>query len=263
MDSKLEKMARTGYGAKAVVYTIMGVLTFMAAFNLGGQTTGQLQVIEFLEKQTFGNILLILIGIGLLAYSTWRFIQSIKDPENIGSDTKGKAKRTGFFISGLIYLVLAIVAIMNGFGSGSSGGSNGGNGMMDSVLTGQLGVIIFGIIGAGLVFTGIFQLKKAFSKEFLEDFDYNSITEEKRRKIIKNTGYLGLIARGIIFGIMAYIFIRAAIESNTSDIKSTTDAFEFLRESSMGAWLMGTVAAGFVCYGIYTFMMARYRKFKG
>lgn len=262
MDSKLEKMARTGYVAKAVVYSVMGVLTFMAAFNMGGQTTGQLQVIEFLEKQTFGNILLILMGIGLIAYSGWRFTQAFKDPENIGTDSKGKVKRGAFFISGFIYLALAVIAIMSLFRSGSSGGS-GQNGILNSVLTGQSGVIIFGIIGVGLVFTSIFQLKKAFSRDFLEKFGYNSITEERRRKTIKNTGYLGLIARGIIFGIMAYIFLRAAIESNTSDIKSTTDAFQFLRESPMGSWLMGIVAAGFVCYGIYTFMMAKYRQFKG
>lgn len=262
MDSKLEKMARTGYAAKAVVYGVMGVLTFMAAFNLGGQTTGQLQVIEFLEKQTFGNILLILISIGLLAYAAWRFIQSLKDPENIGSDTKGKGKRVAYFISGLIYLGLAVFAIMSLINAGSSGGGSQ-NGFLNSALTGQSGVIIFGIIGVGLIITSIFQFKKAFSKDFLEQFGYDSIPDEKRRKTIKNTGYLGIIARGIIFGVMAFIFLKAAAESNTSDIKSTTDAFQFLRESPMGSWLMGIVAAGFVCFAIYTFMVAKYRQFKG
>ena len=91
MDSNLKKMARAGYVAKATVYGIMGVLTFMAAFNMGGQKSSNLQVIEFLEKQPFGNALLVLIGLGLLCYSAWRFIQAIKDPENIGEDKEGNA----------------------------------------------------------------------------------------------------------------------------------------------------------------------------
>lgn len=256
MDSKLKKMARVGYVAKATVYGIMGILTFLAAFNMGGQKSSNLQVIEFLEKQPFGNALLVLIGLGLLCYSAWRFIQSIQDPENIGDDKEGKAKRVAYFISASLYLGLAVFAFMQLINAGSSGGGSGGG------LTGTLGVVVFALIGVGLVIASIAQFKKAKTKEFLKDFGYDSISDEKKRKTIKNTGYLGLIARGIIFGVLAYIFIRAAIASNTSDMKGTTDAFSFLQESDYGSWLMGLVAAGFVCYSIYVFFLARYRKFK-
>jgi uncharacterized membrane protein YidH (DUF202 family) len=258
MNSKLEKMARVGYVAKAVVYAITGILTFLAAFGMGGQKAGKMQALEFLEKQAFGNILLALIGLGLLCYSAWRFIQSLKDPENIGDDKKGKGKRVAFFISAVIYLGLAVLTFLKLINSGSSGGGGSSGG----ILTGTLGVVIFGIIGIGLVVASIAQFKKAFSKDFLQAFGYDSITDEKKRKTIKNTGYLGLIARGVIFGILAFIFIKGALASNTSNMKGTTDAFSFLQDSSYGSWLMGVVAAGLVCYAIYVFMLARYRKFK-
>jgi uncharacterized membrane protein YidH (DUF202 family) len=234
----------------------MGILTFLAAFNMGGQKSSNLQVISFLEKQAFGNVLLILIGLGLLCYSAWRFIQSIQDPENIGDDKKGKGKRVAYFISAVLYLGLAVYAFMKLINAGSSGGGSGG------LLTGTLGVVVFAGIGIGLIIASFFQFKKAKTKEFLQDFGYDSISDEKKRKTIKNSGYLGLIARGIIFGVLAYIFIRAAIASNTSNMKGTTDAFSFLQESQYGSWLMGLVAAGFVCYSIYVFMLAKYRKFK-
>ena len=256
MDSKLKKMARVGYVAKATVYGITGILTFMAAFNMGGQKSSKLQIIEFLEKQPFGNALLVLIGLGLLCYAAWRFIQSLSDPENIGDDKKGKGKRVAYFISAVIYLGLSVYAFMTLINAGSSSGSFGGG------LTGTLGVVVFAVIGAGLAIAGIFQFKKAKTKEFLQDFGYDSISDEKKRKTIKNTGYLGLIARGIIFAVLAYIFLRGALASNTSNMKGTTDAFSFLQESQYGSWLMGVVAAGFVCYSIYVFMLARYRKFK-
>lgn len=257
MDSKIEKMARTGYAAKGIVYAITGILTFMAAFNMGGQQTGSKGVMDFLEKQPFGNVLLALIALGLLCYTGWRFVQAFQDPENIGSHDKGKAKRVGFFFSGLLYLGLAGIAIKKLIDAGSSGGGNKTFGF----LSGNFGVFVFAVIGIVLIITSIHHFKKAHSGKFLQKFHYKSIAEEKRRKLIKNTGYLGIIARGVILGILAFIFLRAAYHSNTTDIKSTTDAFSFLRDSSYGAWLMGLVAAGFVCYGIYMLAMAKYRQF--
>ena len=113
MDEKIKKMARTGFVAKGMVYLLTGVLAFLAAFNLGGQKAGKLQVIDFLENQPFGKIILGALGIGLCCYALWRFIQSLQNPENINSDTKGTIKRVSFFISGLIYMALGFVCFIN------------------------------------------------------------------------------------------------------------------------------------------------------
>lgn len=262
MDKKIKKTARTGFVAKGVVYGITGVLTFMAAFNMGGQKTGRLQVLEFLDKQTFGNVLLILMGIGLVAYAIWRFVQSIKDPENIGTDTKGKAKRVAFFISGIIYLGLAVLAILRVVKSGGSG-SSGSQAQNSSFLASETGLILIGIAGAGIVIAGIFQFIKAYKNDYTKKFDLTSLSEEKKRRSIKNTAKFGLSARGVIFLIIGYFALKASFSSDPSKIKTTTDAFSFIQDSSYGAWLMGLVAAGLVAYAIYMFLMAKYRRFKG
>lgn len=258
MDSKIKKMARIGYIAKGSVYAITGVLAFMAAFNMGGgQTSSKTGVVDFLQKQPFGNALLVLLALGLICYSGWRFFQSIKDPENIGDSQNGKVKRAGLFISGLLYLSLAGYAILQLINAGSSGGGN----KTFSFLSGSFGVVVFAIVGIALIGTSIQKFQKAYKGEFLKKFNYESLTEEKRRKVIKNTGYLGILARGVVFGILAFIFIRAAYHSNTSDIKNTKDAFSFLQNSAYGPWLLGLVAIGLICYGIYMFAMAKYREF--
>ena len=265
MDSKIEKVARTGFVAKGTVYAITGILTFMAAFNMGGQKTGRLRVLEFLDKQIFGNILLILMGIGLVCYAAWRFIQSIKDPEHIGDDGKGMAKRVAFFISGLIYLglaVLAVLRVING-GSGSGTGSSSGSAQQSSFLATETGLLIIGIAGAGIAIAGIFQFVKAYKNDYVKKFDLNSLHDEKKRKSIKHTAEFGLSARGVIFLIIGYFAIKAAFNSNPSQIKTTTEAFSFIQDSSYGAWLLGLVAAGLVTYAIYMFLMAKYRKFRG
>ena len=261
MDEKIKKTARTGFVAKGVVYGITGVLTFMAAFNMGGQKTGRLQVLKFLDEQTFGNILLILMGIGLTAYATWRFVQSIKDPENIGDDTKGKAKKVAFFISGLIYLTLAVLAVLRVINSGSS--SSGSKAQNSSFLASETGLILIGIAGAGIIIAGLYQFIKAYKNDYTKKFDLSSLSEEKKRKSIKNTAKFGLSARGVIFLIIGYFALKASFTSDPSKIKTTTEAFSFLQDSSYGAWLMGLVAAGLVAYAIYMFLMAKYRRFQG
>lgn len=264
MDDKLKKVARTGYAAKGTVYAITGVLTFLAAFNMGGQKASKLQVLEFLDKQPFGNALLVLMGIGLACYAFWRFTQSISDPEGIGNDKKGKGKRVAFFISACIYLGLAVLAILRvvqaGGGSGSSGGS--GSAQQSHFLATETGLILLGIIGAAFIGTGIAQFVKAYKGSFTKHFDLKSMTEEKRRKTIKNSGYLGISARGVVFLIIGYFAIQAALSSNPSEIKTTAEVFAFIQDSSYGSWLLGLVAAGFVCYAVYMFMMAKYRVFR-
>lgn len=262
MDSKYKNMARIGFVAKGTVYAITGVLTFMAAFNMGGQKAGNLQVIDFLEKQTFGNVLLVLMGLGLAFYAGWRFIQSLSDPEGIGSDKKAKAKRTGFFFSGLLYLGLGILAIYRAFSGGS--GSNGGSGSAggSSFLASETGLVLIGIAGAGIVIAGIFQFVKAYTNDYTKKFDLNSMKKEKRRKSIKNTAKFGLSARGVILLIIGYFALEAAFTSDPSEIKSTREAFSFIQDSSYGAWLLGIVAAGLIAYAVYMYLMAKYRKFR-
>lgn len=263
MDSKLKKMARAGYVAKGAVYSITGILTFLAAFNLGGEKTSKLEVLKFLDEQPFGNVLLVLLGVGLIFYASWRYTQSIKDPEGIGEDKKGKIKRVAFFISGTLYLGLGGLAIWRVIGSGGGSGGSGNSAQNSSILASDTGLIILGIVGAVIIGTGIYQFVRAYKKSFMKKFDFKSIQEEKRRKTIKNSAYVGLASRGILFLIIGYFALHAAFTSNPSDIKTTADAFSFLEDSSYGAWLLGLVAAGLVGYAIYMFMMSRYRHFRG
>lgn len=262
MDSKIKKLARAGYAAKGTVYGITGVLTFLAAFNLGGQKTSQLQVLQFLDKQPFGNVLLVLLGIGLLGYSVWRFTQSISDPENIGDDKKGTLKRVAFFVSGLIYLGFAALAIWRVIGSGGSSSGTGNAGSNSSFLASSTGLWILGAVGVIIIGVGIFQFVRVKKEDYKKKFNLSALSEEKKRKTIVNAANFGLSARGVIFLIIGYFALHGAITSNPSEIKTTGEVFSFLQDSSYGAWLLGLVAAGLVCYAVYMLMMAKYRHFR-
>ena len=261
MDKNIKTMARTGFVAKGVVYGIIGILTFKAAFDMGGQKAGQIQVLEWLEKQTFGNILLVLMALGLLCYAAWRFVQAVKDPEHIGDDKKGKAKRTGFFFSGLLYLGLAVLAALKAFGSSKGSSGSSGSAQQSSFLASETGLWVLGIVGAGIIIAGIFQFVKAYKNDYYKKLGLAALDDKKKRESVKKTAEFGLSARGVILLIIGFFAVKAAINSNPSEIKTTQEAFAFIQESAYGPWLMGLVAAGLIAYAIYMFLMAKYRRF--
>ncbi len=257
MDKRIKQVARAGYISKGTVYAVTGVLAFGAAAGLGSQSKGKLGVLEYLQNQPFGNIILGVLALGLLCYAFWRFFQSIQDPENIGTDVKAMGKRIGFFVSGLVYLGLAVFSAYKIFeGGGDSGQSSG-----SSMLPQESLPYIFYAIAIGLAIKSVFQFVKAYKGEFLDKFHLDSLSNINTRKTIKWLGYAGMISRGIVVGIVSYFFFRAADGGGSEEMKGTAEAFSFLRESS-GPWLVGLVAFGLICYGAYMFIMAKYRRFK-
>jgi len=71
--SNLKKSYKTaaviGFVSKGIIYVVIGVLSLMAALNMGGDSSGTNQALLFLKKQPFGQVLLLLLGVGLLCYS--------------------------------------------------------------------------------------------------------------------------------------------------------------------------------------------------
>ena len=212
-DETIEKLARFGMSAKGAVYIILGVLTAMAAFNEGGQKAGQSDALKFLYNQPFGKVLLALLTVGLIGYVIWRFVQAFRDPENEGDDKKGVAKRIGYGASGLLYAFLAFEAIRMLFQGGSSGSGGGGNKQMVSMLLEQpFGQILVGIIAVALFVKAISEIYKALTGKFMKEINVGQL-DQKVKKIIKNTGMAGLLARGIVVGIIGYLFFESRYAS--------------------------------------------------
>lgn len=254
MKSSTKKIAKFGLAAKGVIYLISGILTLLAALNMGGAMSGKFKVLDFLQKQPLGNVILIILALGFISYSIWRFIQSFSDPENHGSDTKGIIKRIGFAVSAIIYLVVAGIAVKKVIsGSSGSGGKNYVDMFGPTVVT-----IAFIIIGLALAGKAIFHFKKAVDKRFLKEFSIDGL---KFHKLAKYAGYFGYYARAIVVGIIAFFFLKAGLYSGQNEIKGTKEAFSFLQDSNYGTILMALVSAGLASYGIFVLLLSKYKKF--
>lgn len=117
----LELLERLGYVARGVLYVVMGFLAFrIASSQPGGKATDLSGSLVWLIGNPFGKLVLIVMVIGLAAYSLWGLIRAIYDPLHRGRDTKGIAARVGFLTSALSYAAIAFFALQILAGQGAA-----------------------------------------------------------------------------------------------------------------------------------------------
>ena len=263
VDGLIDRMARLGFITKGIVYGVIGVLAVQAAFTAGGGTEGARGAIQEIGRQPFGQVLLGLAAIGLLAYALWRFIAAGVDPEGAGTDAKGIAKRIGYAVSGVIYLGLAAWAATIVLGGSTPGG--GGGGGSEAAWTAKLmaqpfGQWLVGAAGAVVVGVGLFHFYRAYSASFMKRYNTGEMNA-RQRTWAKRLGRFGLSARGVTFCIIGGFLIEAAVQANPNESRGLAGALDALAQQPYGPWLLGIVALGFIAYGVYCVSRARFSSF--
>jgi len=256
LKKSLKTTAVIGFISKGFIYLVIGLLTLLAALNMGGESSGTNQALKFLKKQPFGQVLLLVLGTGLLCYSFWMFVRCFKDPENIGYDKKGKMMRFGIFITGLVYTFLAFLCFYHLF-TYSPEGSSGSRYI--NLLGPSLISILFIGIGVILVIQAIILVVGVIKGGLLDQFNLEG---RKGSYIIRLVGKFGFFSRAFIVGIIAYFFLRAGLYSGSHEIKGIQDAFSFLDQSDFGTVLMVFTSVGFISYGLFFIFLSRYRTFE-
>ncbi|WP_028782451.1 DUF1206 domain-containing protein [Thalassobacillus devorans] len=254
----IRRMARAGYMAKGLVYALIGVLAFMAAIGVGGKTTGTSGMFRSIAQVPAGNVILWLIGLGLILYIMWVLIKAFKDPQNEGSDLKGMVTRTGYFVSGVIYGALAFKAFKIAINAGS--GSGGSQDTLSAKLLSQpFGAWILGAIGVITIGYGLFELIIGTTQKFLKNIRTIKMSDHEIR-IARNAGTAGLTARGIVLGIIGFFIVRTAMTHNPSKAKGLDGALAEVAQKPFGQWLLGVVALGLILYGLYQIIRGRYEQ---
>ncbi len=257
IPTSLSKLAKLGFIAKAVVYATIGVLATMAAMNSGGSVEGPRGAIAEIGQQPFGKFALILIGLGLICYSIWRWVQSIKDVDGKGSDAKGIIIRIGQFISGSLYLLTAVWAldVALGWGLLSGGGSSSGD-FVAQMAQHEFGVFVVWIVVIGVAFAGLYALKKAVTASFEKRWDV-STAGSWVRPVLR----FGLAARSVVWFVLAYLFSKIAMSGSQQSV-GVADALQEIASQDYGKWLLLATALGLVAYAFYAFLESKYRRFE-
>lgn len=252
----IERLARVGYLAYGVVYVLVGALAVRAAFGGGGKAASQEGALHQVLLAPLGRVLLGMVVIGLLAYATWRLFQGFLDPENEGKDARGIVKRFDHVINGLFHATLAFSAGQLVLGSGGGGGGSPDD-WTARLLAQPLGRWLVAIAGAVIVGAGLYQLYKAYRADFRDELGEMGARE---RTWATRSGRLGYAARGVVFGVIGMFLIQASLQTDPDEARGLGGALETLARQPFGPYLLGAVSLGLVAYGVFMFVVARYRR---
>lgn len=255
----LERFARLGYAAKGVVYAVVGILAAMAAFGTGGRTTDTNGALVTIVAQPFGKFLLGLVAVGLVGYVVWCFVQAIADAENKGTDAKGIMQRLGYAGSGIVYAGLALNAVQIVRGAGGGGSSNASQDWTARLLTQPFGQWLVGIVGAAVIGMGFYQFYEAYKAKFRKKIKMNQMSDSEKKWALYS-GRFGIASRGVVFSIIGIFLLQAAHDSNPNRVTGLAGALQALAQQPYGSLILGIVALGLIAYGIYNFVLARYRQ---
>ena len=121
----LALLERLGYIVRGALYAVMGLLALGVAVGIvGGQTTDLSGSLVFLTANPFGKLTLVVVIVGLAAYSLWGFVRAIYDPLHRGRGASGYAARLGFVSSAVSYAAIVFLAIQLLAGSGGTAGNS-------------------------------------------------------------------------------------------------------------------------------------------
>jgi membrane-associated phospholipid phosphatase len=250
--------ARFGYGAKAIVYLIIGGMALASALGLGGGITDQNGATHVIYQQPFGAFLLIVAALGWLGYALWCFLRAALDTEGKGTDAKGIVARVGYAAVGVIYASLALIAF--GLATGKSSGGKSSNAQTQdwtarllNLPVGPAVVVLVGLIT--LAIAGVL-LYRAFTADFRQQLLLGKAPLEAGKGVVL-LGRLGYSALGVIFAIIGAFFIVAALQHNPAQAKGLSGALGALLQEPYGFVLLGIVALGLLAYGVYSLAQAR------
>ena len=250
------KLFTAGYFTKGVLYLLIG--GFAMATVIGSQTSanGPKAVLDWIADNPFGQVLLFLTATGLAAYAVWRWFTAVGDTEAAGTDAKGIVKRVGYAASGTGYGLLSFYAFKKLFGSGGGGGTSQQD-MVAILLEQSYGQWLVGILAVIVAGTGVYQLYRGVTDKHMDNIEGQRLDDEVE-DAFRYTGRIGLIARFIVFGVIAYFLLRAAQTANAGKFRGMAEAIESLRGADYGSALVLLVGLGMLAYGLFMMVRARY-----
>ncbi|WP_353981741.1 DUF1206 domain-containing protein [Salinicola endophyticus] len=251
--------ASVGYTAKGLIYVAVGWLALLTTIGLGGSESGTSEVIRKIALWPFGSVLLVLLGLGLVAYVAWRLGQAIWDTEHKGNDWKGWLQRLGFALSAGLYATLAWQCATLLLHSVSSSSQEDNSRRTEWLLGIPGGRWLLLAVGLGFVAVGVHQLVRAWRRAYRKNWHLDQ-RPNPPLPLLEGIARVGLAARGVTFILIGGLLGLAAWQLSPSQTQGLGGALDLLAHQPYGDFLLGGVACGLIAYGGYCFINAGYRR---
>jgi len=257
----IKKLAEFGFYTKGVLFIVIGVLAILVAIgDRSGKLADPTGALTYVAQLSYGKILLVIFIAGAVGHGAWNILRGVADVDSAGDKWQGIIKRIIAVSVGLFYFFLAWTALNIIFTAHVAVE----NGTVQKAMTGlilalPLGAVLVFLIGLSVIGAGVSECYRGVTGKFQQDFRLRELKGGKQ-KVVTVLGALSFTARAVIFGLMGYYFIMAAIEANPETAMGIDGALRILATSYYGKILLFIAATGVICHGVLSLYEARYRR---
>jgi len=254
----IEVLARWGLASVGVSFALVAILALMAAFHHGGAETDRQGALARIAGTGWGLPVLVVVAVGFADYAIWRLALALTGHQVESGERAGALKRIGYAARGIFYSGLTVAAVRLLAGR-NGGGSDASKKHAATVLGWPGGEILIGAIGAAFIAAGAFNGYRAITRKYEKQLKTWEIPEARER-IVSAVARFGLFTRMLLFGIIGWFLVRAAVDHNPNDTVGLDGALQKVAGEPYGRVLLCVVAVGLLSYAAFRLVEARYRK---
>ncbi|MDI3239998.1 DUF1206 domain-containing protein [Arthrobacter sp. AL08] len=252
-SAALDVVARSGFAVMALLHIIIGAIAAALALGSPGQAepTG---AIEQLAANPWGPAVMWAGFVACAGLALWQLSEATLRARHLP-----RRARVGKFVSsGFLSIAYASVGLsFAGFALGNGGDSGDSTRDLSVALVhGPFGVPA--LIGLGLTVSGIgvYFIAKGAGKKFKAELGHFEGT--RRGHLISGLGVAGHIAKGVALILTGLLFVIAAATNDPASATGLDGSLKALLEHQFGPVLLLAIGAGFIAYGVFALLRARF-----
>jgi len=261
-SSALQAVARLGLVSYGVVHVLIAWLALQLAWGGGSSdSASKTGALATLAGQPGGRPLLWLLTLGLVSLALWQageVLHHVDGLKGTGGDRKGAvADVVGTVARVVVYAALAVTAGKFALGSGAQSSSSTQQQGTSGLFGLPGGRILVGIGALVVMGIGIYQIVSAVKRNFLDEVDLSGASA-RTRQLTEKLGMAGGAVKGVALVVVGGLFGWAAISFDPAKAQGLGGAMTTVLSAPFGRILLTLVALGFLAYGGYCALRARF-----
>jgi hypothetical protein len=250
-----ERGVRVGLVGYGIVHLLIGWLALQLAFGDRSGSPDQQGALQQIAQESYGDVLLWMIGIGLLFMAVWQVFEALWGHTS-RDEPKRTIKRVGSAGKVVIYAVVGISSIKFAM-EAQSGGKSSTDSMTADLMKQTAGQWLVAAVGIVIIVVGVMQVKRGVTKSFTKDLT-GGATSGTSGTAVEKFGQVGYISKGIAIGVVGILFVWAAWDHDPKKAGGLDTALRKILDQPFGPVLLGAIALGIIAFGLYCFAWAKY-----
>jgi hypothetical protein len=249
----LRGLARAGYVANGVVHGLIGVIVLVAAAGGPGEAD-QTGAFRSIAAAPWGFAILWAIAVGLVALAAWHAVAAV------GARRASRRQRLGIAVSeisqAVVFAAVGVVAAAVALGARPSA-ERSAEDASRGVLAIPGGPFLLGAVGLGVAVAGVVFVVMGVRRSFRQKV---ALPAGRWGSAIAALGVAGFVAKGVALTIVGVLLGVAAVQADPDQAGGLDGAVQALLRLPAGPYLGAAVGVGFLAYGVFTVLRARYAR---